>query len=60
MKSVLILLLDKYYPGDQIKKNELGWKYVTYMGVWWVNLRERDHLGRLRRRWEDNIEMYIK
>jgi len=26
-------------------------------GFWWGNLRERDQLGRPRRRWEDNIKM---
>ena len=26
-------------------------------GFWWGNLRERDHLGRPRRRLEDNIKM---
>ena len=29
-------------------------------GFWWGNLRERDHLGRPRRRWEDNIKMDLK
>jgi hypothetical protein len=32
-------------------------------GFWWGNLRERDHcsaLGRLRRRWEDNIKMDLQ
>ena len=32
----------------------------VYTGFWWGNLRERDHLGRPRRRWEDNIKMYLK
>jgi len=27
---------------------------------WWRNLRERDHLGRPRRRWEDNIKMHLQ
>jgi hypothetical protein len=30
------------------------------VGVWWVNLRERFHLERYRRRWEDNIETDVK
>jgi hypothetical protein len=38
----------------------MGWKCVTYVGAWWVNLRERDHLGRRRHRWKDNIGMDIK
>jgi len=29
----------------------------AYTSVWWGNLRERHHLGRPRRRWEDNIKM---
>jgi len=38
--------------GDQIEKNEMGgtcsayWvREEAYTGVWWGNLRERDHLG---------------
>jgi len=38
----------------------MAWKCVTYVGVWGANLRERDYLGRHRRRWGDNIEMDIK
>ena len=29
-------------------------------GFWWGNLRERDQLGRPRRRWEDNIKMDLQ
>ena len=29
-------------------------------GFWWGNLRERDHLGRPRHRWEDNIKMDLQ
>jgi hypothetical protein len=32
----------------------------AYTGFWWGNLRERDHLGGPRRRWEDNINMDIQ
>ena len=27
---------------------------------WWGSLRERDHLGRPRRSWEDNIKMDLQ
>jgi hypothetical protein len=27
---------------------------------WWGKLRERDHLGRPRHRWEDNINMDLE
>jgi len=27
---------------------------------WWGNLKERDHLGDPRRRWEDNIKMDLQ
>jgi hypothetical protein len=29
-------------------------------GFWWGNLRERDPLGRPRRRWEDNVRMELQ
>jgi len=29
----------------------------AYTGFWWGNLKEREPLGRPRRRWEDNIKM---
>jgi len=29
-------------------------------GFWWGDLRERDNLGRPRRRWEDNIKMDLR
>jgi hypothetical protein len=29
-------------------------------GCWWGSLRERDHLERPRRRWEDNIKMDLQ
>jgi hypothetical protein len=41
------VLLTKYYSGDKIKKNEMAWACITYRkrkGVWWENLRERNHL----------------
>ena len=32
----------------------------VYTGLWWGNLKERDHLEDLRRRWEDNIMMALQ
>ena len=37
-----------------------GGRGEPYAGFWWGNLRERDHNGRPRRRWEDNIKMYLQ
>jgi len=28
-----------------------------YTEFWWGNLKERDHLGKPKRRWEDSIKM---
>ena len=34
--------------GDKIEKNEVGrGRGEAFTGVWWGNLRERDHLGDL-------------
>ena len=61
-RSLLSVLHTKYYSGGQIK-NEMGGACGIYMGeethiVFWLeNLRERDPLGRHRRRWEDNIKI---
>jgi len=54
--------------GDQIEKNEMGGECRAYGGgerggVYRFlvgKIEERDHLGRLRRRWEDNIKMDIQ
>jgi hypothetical protein len=35
-----------------------GWREAC-IGFWWRNLRETD-LGRLRRKWEDNIKMGLQ
>ena len=35
-------------------------KGEAYTGFWWGNLREKRPLGTLRRRWEDNIKMYLQ
>ena len=32
----------------------------VYIGYWWGNLRERDHLEDSRHRWEDNIKMDLQ
>jgi len=37
----------------------LGEGYVC-TGFWWGNLREIDHWGDSRRRWEDNIKMDLQ
>jgi len=31
-----------------------------YIGSWWGNRRERDHWGRPRRRWVDNIRTDLR
>jgi hypothetical protein len=57
------VLLTKYYSGDQIKKNEVGGacrKYGERSGAYRVllgKLEGKIPLGRLGRRWEDNIKM---
>jgi len=57
------VLLTKCYVGNQIKKNEMGWKCGMYgrqeryiRGFVWDTLGRRA-LGRRRSRWEDNIKM---
>jgi hypothetical protein len=49
--------------GDQIKKNEIAGERITFEDsrvlyrVLVAKLREKRPLGRLRRRWEDNIKI---
>ena len=38
----------------------MGGGEEVYTGFWWRNLSERDHLGKPRRRWEDNIKMDLQ
>jgi hypothetical protein len=48
--NIIIVILTKYYSGDQIRKNEMDGACSTYRGgevlsvFWWGNLRERDQL----------------
>jgi len=60
----LVLLTKHSY--DQIKKNEMGWVCNTY-GVWRGAYRVlvgktagKRPLGRLRRRWEDTVILYLQ
>jgi hypothetical protein len=48
----LLLLLLYYCSSDKIKKHEMGrtcsacrGRVKAYTGIWWGNLRERNHLG---------------
>jgi hypothetical protein len=53
----LLLLI----PGFVLFKNGTDFLFFVWerrevhTGFWWGNLREREPLGRSRRRWEDNI-----
>ena len=51
----------------QVQENEMGGVCGTYWGkremhtgIWWGNLTERFPIGRLGRRWEDDIKMDLK
>jgi len=38
----------------------MGGRFEVFTGFWWGNLREREPLGRTRRRWKDNIKMDLQ
>ena len=59
------LLLTQHYLSDQVKKNQMGGAFSTYMGEvhtgFWVGKPEGGKpLGRPRRRWQDNIKIYLR
>jgi hypothetical protein len=52
MRSLLIYILNQYFLGNRVEKNEMGGACSTYggrgeayTGIWWGNLLERVHLG---------------
>jgi hypothetical protein len=59
----MIVLITKYYSGDQIKNNEVGGACSTMgegIGAYRILVgtpEGRRPLGRPRRRWENNIKM---
>ena len=59
------LLLNKYYSGEQIKKNETGGACSIYEGEErayrdWVSEPKRKPPRRPSRRWENDIKMYLE
>jgi hypothetical protein len=65
MKIQALVLLTKYLSGDQIKKSEMGMACSMYGEAYRCLQRfsgkpeGRRPLRVARRRWEDNIKMYL-
>jgi hypothetical protein len=64
MRSFVICTLHQVIINNQVEEDEMGGPCSTNGGrrrtlidYWWESQRERDALGRPRRRWVDNIRM---
>ena len=63
VQTLEFVLLTQYCAGDKIERNEMGWACAAYgcgEGVYRVLVGKPEGnrpLGRLRRRWVDNIRM---
>jgi hypothetical protein len=64
--DLCVVPLNKYYAGDQIKKNEMGGARSTYgemRGAYTVLVGKPDSKrtpGRLRHKWKNNIKMDVQ
>jgi hypothetical protein len=54
------------HSGDQIKENEMGQacslcgkRKQMHTGFWWKNTLKKKPYGKLRHRWEDNINTLL-